>query len=502
MNQGKSVIIIGAGIAGLSTGCYLQMNGFNTEIFEMGKTPGGLCTAWKRKGYTFDGCLHWLVGSSPTDNLCTIWNELGVLRNRGVVNFSEYTRIETYDGKVFPVYTDMDRLSREMKTVAPEDSNAINQFIRSVKRFSRFNTTFKKPRELFTAADTITFLLKNISFLALYKKYQPVSIQEYSLRFSNPFLRSVLLSILGEEKVSVLALMMVLSWFHKKSAGYLVGGSQGLAQAIEKRYLNLGGKINYNSRVSSILSENNVATGVELEKGGTYHADNIISTCDGNSTIFRLLKGKYTNKKIIDMYNTMDLFPSLIQVSLGVTRSCHDLPHALTLCLERPILADDKTKVESINVTVYNFDPTLAPEGKTSIAVTFPANYEYWLNLRNNQARKYLMEKERIAVEVIGILEKRLGDIAHKVEAYDVATPATYIRYTANWRGSFEGWLPTPSAMEMTIDKTLPGLNNFYMAGQWVEPGGGIPSAAMSARQVAQLLCNKEKIKFKTTMLE
>ena len=60
----KSIIIIGAGIAGLSTGCYGQMNGYGTQIFELHDKPGGLCTSWKRKGYTFDGCIHWLVGTS------------------------------------------------------------------------------------------------------------------------------------------------------------------------------------------------------------------------------------------------------------------------------------------------------------------------------------------------------------------------------------------------------------------------------------------------------
>ena len=50
------VIIIGAGVAGLSAGCYAQMNGDHTCIFEMHNLPGGLCTAWERKGYTFEGC--------------------------------------------------------------------------------------------------------------------------------------------------------------------------------------------------------------------------------------------------------------------------------------------------------------------------------------------------------------------------------------------------------------------------------------------------------------
>ena len=46
--------------------------------------------------------------------------------------------------------------------------------------------------------------------------------------------------------------------------------------------------------------------------------------------------------------------------------------------------------------------------------------------------------------------------------------------------------------------KTLPGLDNFYMAGQWVEPGGGLPAVAMSGRNVIQIICKKEKKKFQT----
>jgi len=59
----KTIIIIGAGMAGLSAGCYAQMNSYKTRIFEMHDKPGGLCTSWTRNGYTFDGCIEWLLGS-------------------------------------------------------------------------------------------------------------------------------------------------------------------------------------------------------------------------------------------------------------------------------------------------------------------------------------------------------------------------------------------------------------------------------------------------------
>ena len=69
----RKVIIIGGGIAGLSCGCYLQMNGFQTEILEAGARPGGLCTAWHRGPYVFDGCLRWLIGTRPPSAFHQVW---------------------------------------------------------------------------------------------------------------------------------------------------------------------------------------------------------------------------------------------------------------------------------------------------------------------------------------------------------------------------------------------------------------------------------------------
>jgi len=53
-----------------------------------------------------------------------------------------------------------------------------------------------------------------------------------------------------------------------------------------------------------------------------------------------------------------------------------------------------------------------------------------------------------------------------------VASPATVIRYTGNWKGSFEGWLMTPATGIRQLPAILPGLKDFYMVGQWISPGG------------------------------
>jgi phytoene dehydrogenase-like protein len=106
--EGKSVIIIGAGIAGLSAACYSQMNGYRTRVFEMHDKPGGLCTAWERKGYTIDGCLHWLVGSAPGNGFYRFWQELGMLQGQKVINMEQFYRYEATDGRTFTMFCNID----------------------------------------------------------------------------------------------------------------------------------------------------------------------------------------------------------------------------------------------------------------------------------------------------------------------------------------------------------------------------------------------------------
>jgi phytoene dehydrogenase-like protein len=88
----RSIVIIGAGIGGLSTGCYAQMNGYRATILEMHTGPGGLCTSWQRDGYTFDGCIHNLAGTVPQSAFHGMWRELGLVPAVAMQGFEELVR--------------------------------------------------------------------------------------------------------------------------------------------------------------------------------------------------------------------------------------------------------------------------------------------------------------------------------------------------------------------------------------------------------------------------
>jgi phytoene dehydrogenase-like protein len=164
--------------------------------------------------------------------------------------------------------------------------------------------------------------------------------------------------------------------------------------------------------------------------------------------------------------------------------------------LPERLVVDDEIAHDCFEVELFESESSLCPEGTTMITVRLPTRYQYWMDLKKNDLRRYRAEKKNVLRKIMAILDQRLPGLAKNVERFDVATPATFVRYTNNWRASYEGWLPTPKILGRRIRYTLPGLKNFYMAGHWVIPGGGLPSAALSGREVAQFICAKQGKEF------
>ncbi|MBN1188248.1 MAG: NAD(P)/FAD-dependent oxidoreductase [Dehalococcoidales bacterium] len=489
----KSIIIIGGGLTGLSAGCYGQMNDYNTTIFEMHDKAGGVCTGWKRKGYTIDGAMNWLVGTDPGSSFYKFWEELGAAQDWIIYYHDRYSIKEDQGGNTYTIYCDADLFEEYLLKMGPEDSDLIKEFTQAIRTISKSDMPSERPPEFYNEADRAR-IAQMMPYMQPMQKWQGVTFQDFAKRLKNPNLRRF---FENGPAMPVTMMFWVLGFQHSKSAGYVVGGALALVKPIEKRYRKLGGEIRFNSRVEKILVENDKAVGVRLADGQEYRADYIISAGDGHTAIFDLIDGKYVDDIIKQMYERPVIFPPLVYVGLGIKRKFDDIPSSVggyNFPLKKSITIAGREE-KSINMMVYNFDPTLAPEGKTTVVVLYSTSYDYWHQLRQDLPR-YKAEKERIAGEVIAGLEEKFPGIALQVEMRDVATPVTWERYTGNWRGAYEGWM---FGAHDNISKTLPGLDNLYMAGQWVNAGGGMPTAAMSGCHTIQFICQRDGKKFITT---
>lgn len=498
--KNKSVIIIGAGIAGLSSGTYAQMNGFRTRIFEMHTRPGGLCTSWHRNGFHINGGVHSIVGCAKPSDFYQVWEELGAMQGRRFEAYEDYIYFEGTNGNAITIHSNVDKLEEHMLEVAPEDSASIKEFIKGIRRCFGFNPPILKAPELYGPIEGLRVLCKLIPHLGFFRKWFKVSMQEYSTRFKSPLLRE-LFADLWFPDTPLYFFMMTLSMLNQKISGYPLGGSFDFSQSIKRRYLDLGGQCQYGSRVSKILVENNRAVGIRLEDGTEHRADYVISAADGHTTIFKMLDGKFINNKIRKLYARYPIFPSLIYISLGLKQT-FDLGLGNSTGINFPVkepfvIAGEK--MTRMGIRLHNFDPSAAPPGKTLAKILLPSNLAYWEPFRHDK-QQYQAEKDRITNLVVSIIDKRFPGFADLIEMRDVTTPLTYVRYTGNWKGSHQGWMITSKTGLYPIKNGLPHLKNFFMAGHWVFTGGGVPSAALSGRNVVQFLCKHNKIPFVTTV--
>jgi phytoene dehydrogenase-like protein len=290
-------------------------------------------------------------------------------------------------------------------------------------------------------------------------------------------------------------ILMILALLADGQLGFIEGGCLDFVEAIEKRYLALGGKLTYRAKVEKILTDADRAVGVRLAELAPppreRYAGAVISAADGRSTIYDMLDGAYLNARIEKRYATWPLFQPLLMLSYGVARDLSAEPAFSVIVLERPLEVAGKA-VDIIFLRIFGYSDRFAPPGKTVVQVEFETTWDYWHELQNRDRHAYDVEKARVASDVLQRLEGFYPGLASEVEVIDVATPYTTWRYTLNHQGAWEGWLMTPNAIRTNIARSLPGLEGFCMAGQWVMPGGGVPPVLYSGRHAVQILCQRD----------
>ena len=483
----RHLLIVGGGVAGLSAGCYAQRSGFQTTIVEHNLALGGVCTAWHRGPYTIDGCIHWLTGGPFT----ALYRELGILPALGLRTLDTWmTYRDVKRGIEVPITRNLDKLVDALAALAPKDRDELRRLREGASQFVAMKPSMTATELLgpFDVVQRAWEMRDAIGPLVHFRK--PIG-QWAREHIEDEELRRFFTRIVPETSPAYF-LLMVLGYLEKGYLSRPVGGTNAFRDALERSYRSLGGEVLLHATVDEVIVDDGHACGVRLADGSVIPADVVISTSSAPETVLRLLGGRYEAQRTRDRLTDWKLFDPIVLASFGVGHSYSDTPATLLLDNVTPFYVGG-VRNDSLYLRVYNDDPCFAPSGHTVVQAMLKTEYNWWATLGS----RYNAEKAALADLVLEQLAPHFPDLRPAVRVIDMATPLTYWSMARSWRGAFEGWMPRGDSFMGGVSKKLRGLEGFYMAGQWVEPGGGIPVAVMSGRHAVQLLCAETKHTFR-----
>ncbi len=486
----KKVVVVGAGLAGLSAGCYARMCGFDVHVLEHAPEPGGMCTSWSRAPYTVDGCIHWLAGAGAAGAFRSVYQELGILRDVVCRPLTQFERFEDPQaGWAVELGPDLGALRSWLEANGPEDHGAIAQLYRAIERCAELPLALA-PHELTSFADGMRQLWEARKLAPALVEMRASICAWSEAAFRSAALRSLFRAVLHPEMPAWLLPVLL----HMVGNGQLarpVGGSGMLRDAVVRRFRELGGLLSLNTTVDEIVVNDGAAQGVRLQDGTLLEAGAVICTASAHETQLRLLAGRPldgSQRKRLDEWRTFD---PIVMVSIGVATPLADQPSTVIVRQAEPLIVGGRAN-EWLLMRVFNDAPWAAPAGHTVVQTLLATRYDDWASA----GAHYQDAKRELAEQVIERFSARMPQIRDAVRMVDVATPLTFWRWGRAWRGAYEGWLPTPHNVFTRISKRVHGVDGLYLAGQWVEPGGGVPPALLSGRQAVQLLAHDFGVPF------
>lgn len=496
----KKVVIIGAGISGLTAGIYLLDNGFDVEIYEKHTLPGGECTGWYRDKTFIDGCAHWIIGVNPKSDLYPSYKHIHLIEDNSkiflVMNFSDFWM---NDHKI-SFYSDLNKLNEVLRKKYPEDKKMIRRLINGIKAYQHVKIPVKKPLDKMNIFELTAFGLKMLPMVPHLIKYKRMSIGYFANKFKSTELRNILPRIMTK-KYNVHSLLYVLQALTLNDAGVIEGGSLKMALRIAKHFQANGGKLFLNKPVKKINIEGKIATGITLENNDEIKADYIISSCDINFTLDKLLDNThvptYYKNARVDLKNYPLITGFLFSFKVDKDVNLDSIPTMSDFNLYNPIdICGDQIK--SIAIRNFAFDKTLSKNGETLItSLTPPLKDFVYEKLKAMDFDSYITYKNSIGEQYRVMISKLIKIPLDKIKLIDVATPLTYEYYLNAYRGSYMSYLTTRKSKGLMNKGIIKGVNNLFLSGQWLMSPGGIPIAVFTGKHAAYRVTTADKKRFK-----
>lgn len=495
--QRKKIVIIGAGPGGLTAGMILANRGFDVELFEKAPDVGGRNAAIEMNGFTFD--------TGPTFLMMDfILEEMFQETGRTAKDYIELKRIDPmyrliFGKQEFQPTSNHDAMEKEIERVFPGESKNFDRFMKEEgNRFFKMFPCLQKDYSTFSAFFKPAFL-NALPYLALNKSlYSNLAryFKSENLRISFTF-QSKYIGMSAWQCPAAYTIIPFIE--HEWGITHVIGGLNKISHAMAKVVREEGGKIHLNTTVKRVITEGRKAVGIELESGEKVMADEVIVNADFSYAATNLFdKGlirKYTREKLLKKNYSCSIF----MLYFGLKKK-YPLPHhnvffsedykgfVDTIFRDKKLSEDTSFYIQNASIT----DPTLAPEGKSTLYVLVPVS-----NLKGKI--DWDAEKPRLREKILDLIEKKAGltDIRQNIEVEKIYTPRT-------WEDNLNVFLGAVFNLGHDVLQMLyfrprnrfEEVDNVYLTGGGTHPGSGLPTIYESGRITSNLICKKYGVPF------
>jgi all-trans-retinol 13,14-reductase len=475
------VIIIGAGLGGLTAGAKLAKEGKKVLLIEQHSVPGGCATTFKRGDFTFEVGLHEMDGPSPRDMKTRIFNELEVFKNVEFIKVPEFYHFIS-DRIRITIPHDPAEAKMILNETFPGENNGIETY---------FNQILNPKRKS-----------------AVNEPAKDISVGEFlDSIISNEDLKLVLLGNLGyfhddPYSISLTYYSVAQGSYFDGGASFIKGGSQKLSDHLAGYIKTHAGEVALDHLATGLIIDNKRLTGAEYRKKRgsskellTAYADEIVLNA-AMPNASELLPDEY-GTKLRDAIGYQKPGASLLTIYFGFKKPLKTIGHHhystfifdSSIKTQADILGNNKGDFNRKSFTFIDYgqiNSGLTPEGKSVGAICCIDYLDKWENLTVEQ---YKAKKEEVANIFIRRLEEIIPGISDAIEYYEVGTSATIKRYTLNPGGAVYGFAQIPGK---PLINTSEIFENMHFASAWGKTGGGFSGVIYSGFLCAYNILRKK----------
>ncbi|HSJ72028.1 MAG TPA: NAD(P)/FAD-dependent oxidoreductase [Acidimicrobiia bacterium] len=494
------VVIVGAGLGGLSAARHLQESGHRVVVVEGHTKPGGYAHFFRKEEFRFEVALHALDGLDEGGWAKPMFESLGIMDR------VEFNRLEPFYTVRYPdfevaVPADVSGYLAAFSEVLPHERNGARDLFDAIERVGHDVARYARDRSAGTSVPLHEMPIRYPDMAGAFASSWQAFVDRYLSSVEAKALVSTLWGYLGlpPSKVSAGQFALTLLSYHTGGAWYPTGGSGTMTWAITEVIEENGGQVHLRNIVTSIEPTAEGVT-VVTDKGLTITARAVVSNASPTATLGLLPVGTVDPDWAEGFESDVPALSSLV-VHLGVNRDLaaegwnhHEFFDMVGYDLEAEYEAILGGRFEEAAMIVSNYtivDPTCAPEGGSVLALTTLAPWDHadvWGtggDLENYRVNpEYLRVKEEAGRVLIDRADALLPGLRTSIVTSHVGTPLTNARYVRQPHGSLYGREQSVANM---MDRRSPRtpIPNLFLTGAWIG-GGGMTAAVASGRSAAK----------------